>query len=109
MAAGERARRREERDRQVAEAAAVREAEAARQARRDARRASLTRWVPRPGPGESGVLAARRRQRVGLVLAFVLAVNTLVWLGTDEWAARVLFLLLSLLVAPIVVNLLNRK
>ncbi|MDO9455088.1 hypothetical protein, partial [Nocardioides sp.] len=69
----------------------------------------LTGWVPRPAPVESGSLAARRRQRTGLVVAFVVAVNALIWLGTDAWAARALFLLLSLLVAPIVVSILNRK
>ena len=109
MAAGERARRRAELDRLAAEATAVREAAAAKQARRDARRDTLTGWVPRPAPVESGTLAARRRQRTGLLVAFVLAVNTLVWLGTDGWAARTLVLLLSVLVAPVVLSILNRK
>ena len=109
MAAGERARRREERDRAVAVETAAREAAATRQARRDARRTALLGWVPRPAPVESGTLAAKRRQRTGLVVAFVLAVNVLVWLGTGEWAARVLVLLLSVLVAPIVLSILNRK
>lgn len=109
MAAGQRARRREERDRLAAAAAAEREATAARQARRDSRRETLTGWVPRPAPVESGTLAARRRQRNGLVVAFVIALNVLVWLGTTEWAARAFVLLLSVLVAPIVVSILNRK
>jgi Flp pilus assembly protein TadB len=107
--AGQRARRREERDRLAAEAAASRQAVAAKQARRESRRTALVGWVPTPAPVESGSLAAKRRQRTGLVLAFVLAVNVLVWLGTGEWAARVLMLLLTVLVAPIVVSILNRK
>lgn len=109
MAAGQRARRRAERERLAAEAAALREAAAARQARRDARRDRLVGWVPRPAPVESGSLAARRRQRSGLVVAFVLTLNVLVWLGTTEWAARLLVALLSVLVAPVVVSVLNRK
>lgn len=109
MAAGERAKRRAERDRVAAIAAAEREAAAAKQARRDARRERLVGWVPRPAPVESGTLAFKKRQRTGLVIAGVIALNALVWLGTSEWAARVFFLLLCVLVAPIVVSLLNRK
>jgi hypothetical protein len=107
--AGQRARRREERELLAAQAAAARQAAAAKQARRDSRRTALLGWVPTPAPVESGTLAAKRRQRTGIVVALVLAVNVLVWLGTGEWAGRVLVLLLSVLVAPIVVSILNRK
>ncbi len=105
----ERARRREERERAVAAAAAERAAEAERQARREARRSSLTRWLPRTSSGQSGTLAARKRQQKGLVVAFVVAVNVLVWLGTDAWPLRALVLLLSVLVTPIVASLVSRK
>lgn len=109
MAAGERARRREERDRLAAIAAAEREEAAARQARRDARQQRLTGWVPRPAPVQSGTLAFRRRQRTGLIVAGVISLNVLMFLGTDTWAPRVFLLLLCALVAPIAVSLLNRK
>jgi Flp pilus assembly protein TadB len=109
MAAGERAKRRAERERLAAEAAEARRVEAERQARRAARRTALTRWLPRARPGQSGRLAEKRRQQTVLVVAGVVALNFLLWLGTSDWAARALFLLLSLLVTPIVVHLATKK
>jgi Flp pilus assembly protein TadB len=109
MAAGERARRRDERDRVAAAATIERKAAAARQARRDRRRDRLTGWVPRPAPVESGTLAFRKRQRTGLIIAAVVSLNVLVVLGTDTWAPRVFFVLLCVLVAPIATFLINRK
>ncbi|MEO9324642.1 hypothetical protein ABFT23_14205 [Nocardioides sp. C4-1] len=115
MAAGERARRRAERERAAVEQAAAREAEAERVARRRARRDVAAGLLPGAWTGRSrsgaqtGTLAARRRQQTGLVIAFVLAVNVLVWLGTSEWAARAFLALLSVFIAPIVVSLITRK
>ncbi len=109
MAAGERARRRAEREREAAEAAAVRAAEAEKAARRQERRDRLTRWLPRGRPGQSGTLAARRRHAAGLVLAFVFAVNLLFWLAADGWAARAMVFVLSLLATPIVLHLMSRR
>jgi Flp pilus assembly protein TadB len=105
----ERALRRAERERHAAEQEASRAAEAERQARRDARRSRLTRWFPSPGPAADGVLAARRRQQTGLVVALVVTVNVLTLLGTGSWAPRVLVLLLSVLLTPIVLSLMSRR
>jgi Flp pilus assembly protein TadB len=108
MPAGERARRRAERERVAAAAEAERRAAAERQARRAARRTALARVVPRSS-GQTGTLAARRRQQTVLTVAAVVAVNALLWLGTGDWAARAFLLLLSLLVTPIVVHLVTKK
>ncbi|QCW50440.1 hypothetical protein FE634_08540 [Nocardioides dongxiaopingii] len=105
----ERARRREAREQELAAAAAVRAAEAERRRRREARRATLTRLVPTPAAGQSGTLAARRRQATGLVVAGVVCLNVLVFLGTSSWEPRALFLLLCLLVGPIAAALITRK
>jgi Flp pilus assembly protein TadB len=111
MPAGERARRRAERERVAAAAEAERRAVAERQARRAARRTALARVVPGSSgrsSGQTGTLAARRRQQTVLTVAGVVAVNALLWLGTGDWAARAFLLLLSLLVTPIVVHLVTK-
>jgi Flp pilus assembly protein TadB len=108
MPAGERARRRAERERLVAAAEVERREAAERRARREARRQALTRWLPRSS-GQTGALAVRRRQQTVLVAGLVVALNVLLWLGTSDWAARAFVALLSLLVTPIAVHLVTKK
>ena len=105
----ERARRREEREREVAAAAAVRAAAAERTARRERRRQVLLGWIPRPAPAPSGTLAARRRRRIGLVLAGVLTLNLLVLFAAGSWALPTVVLLLSILLTPVATLLISQK
>ncbi|WP_139981028.1 hypothetical protein [Nocardioides litoris] len=111
MAAGERARRRAQRERVAAAEAEARRVEAERRARRAARRELLTRWLPARGRSgsQTGRLAVRRRQQTVLLVSAVVALNVLLWLGTSDPAARALLVLLSLLVTPIALHLVTRK
>jgi hypothetical protein len=104
----ERARRRAEREREAAIRAAARAAEAERRDRWAARRRALTGWVPRPR-WQPGILARRRRQQVATTLAVLLALNVVVWIVRDDWAARVLAVMVSLLVAPVVHTMLHPR
>jgi len=97
----ERARRRAEREREQAIKAAARAAEEERRKRREARRRAMGRAVPRPRV-QPGLLAARRRRQIGATFAILLALHVLVWVVRDDAAARVLALMVSLLVAPVV-------
>jgi hypothetical protein len=97
----ERARRRAEREREQAIKAAARAAEEERRQRREARRRALGRAVPRMRL-RPGLLAARRRRQVGATVAILLALNVLLWVVRDDAAARVLGIMVSLLVAPVV-------
>ncbi len=105
----ERARLREERERQATLAAATRAAEAQKAAQRERRRQVLLGWVPRPAPAPSGTLAARRRRDIGLVLTAVFALNLLVFLASDGWALRTVVLLLSVLLTPVATLLISQK
>ncbi|MGA8847807.1 MAG: hypothetical protein WB471_14425 [Nocardioides sp.] len=105
----ERARRREQREREVAQAAEARVAQAERDARRDQVRQSLVGWIPRPAPAPSGTLAERRRRQTGLVLAGMFALNVIVFLGSDGWELRSLVLLLSVLLTPVALLLISQK
>jgi hypothetical protein len=97
----ERRLRREAKEREAALRAAARAAEAERAERKLARKRALTRWLPRPAPRPSGVLAERQRQQTGLMIAVLLAVNVLVWVFFDDWAARAMIAVLTLLVTPL--------
>ncbi|MGC4112458.1 MAG: hypothetical protein QM747_18955 [Nocardioides sp.] len=97
----ERARRREERERLAAEAAAVRQREAERRARSRARRQALTGWVPRVRV-TPGVIAARRRAELWAAFGLLFVVNVLVWVVRPDWAARVGALVVSIVVFPVV-------
>jgi len=105
----ERAQRRAERDREAAMRAAARAAAAERAERRAARRRALTRWLPRRHSRQSGVLAQRRRREAGTTVAIVLLVNVLVWVFFDEWAARAMIAIVSLLAAPVLHTMLFRR
>jgi hypothetical protein len=56
----------------------------------------------------TGSLARRRRIRVSLVLALLVAVNVLVWVVRPDWAARLAVALVTILVAPVLVSVLAR-
>jgi hypothetical protein len=108
----ERARRREEREREAAAAVAVRAAEAQRRARREARAAVLTRWVPpdwRRQRGRTGIIAERQRRQAAMTVAVVVALNVLTFCFTDTWDVRALVLVATLLGAPVLYTLLFRK
>ncbi len=103
----ERAQRRAEREQEAAAAAAARAAEAERQRRRTARKAALTRWLPKPRKGPGGIIAQRKRTRSTLFVIAVIVVNMLIWLAYPDWAARFLALALSLLITPIILVLMS--
>jgi hypothetical protein len=100
----ERARRREEREREAAirRAAQVRanERAARRRARRDALRRRL---VPLTTGRQTGVLARRRRTRVNLVVAVLLFAQVVVWVVRPDWQARLAALLVAALAFPVLV------
>lgn len=104
----ERARRREERERQAAIAEAARVVAAQKAVRSARRREVLLGWIPRPAPGPSGTLAARRRRSTGMVLAAVFGLNLVVFLASDGWELRSLVLLLSVLLTPVALLLLTQ-
>jgi Flp pilus assembly protein TadB len=104
----ERARRRAERERDLAAKAAARQRDQARQARSRARRQALTGWVPRPHV-TPGVLAARRRTELTATIGVLLLLNLLVWLVRPDWAARLGALVVSLLVFPVLLLVVSRR
>jgi hypothetical protein len=104
----ERARRRAEREREAAIRAAAQAAEQERRERWAARRRALTGWVPRPR-WQPGILARRRRQQLAATVALLVAANLLLWVVREDWAARVLAVMVSLLAAPVVHTMLFRR
>ncbi len=97
----ERAVRRAERERVAALRTAEQQAERERRRRRTARRARLTRWLPRPAASPSGIIAERRRGRIRMVVAGLLLVQVLVWIVRDDWPSRLAALLVALLLLPL--------
>ena len=99
----ERARRREEREREAAIRTAARAAEAERAARRRALKASLRRrLVPLTTGRQTGVLARRRRTRLNVVVLVLLALQVLVWVVRPDWQARLAALLVAALAFPVI-------
>ena len=105
----ERARRREAREREAAIVAAARGAEAEKRELRDARRRALTPRSPRRRSRPSGVLAARRRRRLGVIVAVFVALNLLVWVIFQDWRLGLMVLLVSLLVGPVLLAMTSRR
>jgi Flp pilus assembly protein TadB len=105
----ERAQRRAEREREAAVRAAARAAEAERSERRAARKRSLTRLLPARHSRQTGVLAERRRRQLGATVAILLAANVLVWVFFDDWAARAMVAVVSLLAAPVLHTMMFRR
>ena len=97
----ERARRRAERERAAAAQAATRQRTAERRVRAQARRQTLSRWLPRPHL-VPGVLAARRRAELTGALGLLFLLNLLVWIVRPDWAARVGAVVVSIVVFPVV-------
>jgi len=58
---------------------------------------------------QAGTLLARRRLQVRLLLVVLLVLNALLWLAEPSWAVRVLALVASVLVAPVLYTVLFRK
>ena len=103
----ERARRREERERQAARDRAARERRASRTARRRSSAAALRARLPRRTRyrGQQGLLARRRRAQNSVILLLFLAVQSIVWLiWSDPWV-RVAAGLLGLAAIPVLVTL----
>jgi hypothetical protein len=105
----ERAQRRAEREREVAMRAAARAAAAERAERRAARRRALTGWLPKRAARPTGILAARRRRQVQATIGLMLAANLLVWVFFDDWAARAMIAVVSVLAAPVLHTMLFRR
>ena len=104
----ERALRRAEREREAALRAAARARAEERRRRARRRRQALVGWVPRPWT-RPGLLALRRRREVTATAALLLAADVLVWITQPEWSVRILAVLVTLLVAPVVHTLLFRR
>ncbi|MFA6575642.1 MAG: hypothetical protein WCS84_09485 [Nocardioides sp.] len=105
----ERARRREEREREAAVRAAARAAQAERAERRAARRRAVTSVLPTRRPRPTGVLARRHRRQTGATVAIVVALNVLAFAFLDQWAARAMVVVVTLLTAPVLHTLLFRR
>jgi hypothetical protein len=105
----ERAKRRAEREREAAQRAAAQAAAAERSERKAARRRALTRLLPARHSRQSGILAERRRREAGATVAMVLAFNVLVWVFFDDWAARAMVAVVSLLAAPVLHTMFFRR
>ena len=105
----ERAQRRAEREREAAVRAAARAAEAERAERRAARKRALTGWLPARHSRQTGVLAERRRRRSGATRGARARVNVLVWVFFDDWAARAMIAVVSLLAAPVLHTMMFRR
>ena len=105
----ERQRRRAEREREQAIQSAARAADAERRERREARRRALASKLPKVRPGQSGLLAQRRRQELSITLCVLAAFNIVVWISRHDWGSRAGALAVSLLVAPVVHVLLHQR
>ena len=111
----ERARRREEREREAAIKAAARAAEAERQERRAARAKAVRRHTTdrlprlRPVGRDTGSLARKRRIRRGLLVTLLVAANILVWVVRPDWEARLAAAVVSVLAFPVLALLLLKR
>jgi hypothetical protein len=105
----ERARRREEREREAAIVRAARAREAEKRERRAARNRAVRGLVPKRHSRQTGALAERRRRQAGVTIALVIAVNVLVWVFIPGWPARAMTLIVSLLAAPVLHTMLFRR
>ena len=103
----ERAKRREEREQQLARDRAARERREARVARRRSRAQALRSRLPKRVRyrGQQGLLARRRRTQNAVILLLFLAVQAIVWLVfADPWASAAAAVL-SLFAVPVLVTL----
>jgi Flp pilus assembly protein TadB len=105
----ERARRREERERLAAVAAAERRAAAERQARRDARKQSLTRFLPKSHSRQTGSLAEKKRREMIATVGVLVVLNILMFAVARDWALTALLVVVSVLGAPILYLMLFKR
>ncbi len=100
----ERARRRAEREAEAARLAAGRAKQAEVAARRQVRRDGMTRLVPMRNrrPGAVGLLAAKRRRKLGLLAAGFFFVQFVCWVSTPDWGMRVAVLVVSVFALPMI-------
>ena len=105
----ERAVRRQEREREAAIRAAARAAETERRERRTARRrvlkAAMTGRLSTSG-AHQGVLAKRRRRQSLVIADILLVLNIVTWFVTDDWSARAMLAIVSVLCFPVLKTLL---
>ncbi|MCX6397812.1 MAG: hypothetical protein NTV23_15100 [Propionibacteriales bacterium] len=103
----ERARRREEREAVAAANAVARERSSRKAARSRARKAAWTArfaWLGASRPGQqTGILAARRRLRLNLVVTFLILVQAVVWITREDWKSSLAALVVSALAFPVIV------
>jgi hypothetical protein len=105
----ERARRREEREREAAIVRAARAREAEKRERRVARSRTLTGLVPKRHSRQTGVLAERRRRQLAITVSVVIALNVLVWVFVPGWPTRTMVLCVSLLGTPVLHTMLFKR
>jgi len=105
----ERARRREAREKEAAIVAAARAAQAEKRERRAGRKRVLASRAPRRHSRQTGVLAARRRRRLRIIVAIAVALNALVWVLFPGWPMRVMVLIVSLLITPVLHAVTSRR
>src|SRR3954462_81849 len=105
----DRARRREESEREAASVRGARARRAVKAERRTARPRALTGLVPKRHSRQTGALAERRRRQVGITIALVVALNVLVWVFVPGWPTRTMVLCVSLLAAPVLHTMLFRR
>lgn len=100
----ERAVRRAARAAEVAARAVTRRKAEERAAGRAARKTTLARLVPLPSrrPPASGLLAAKRRRAIGMLVLGFLVVQLLTWAWTPDWGTRSAVLFASLFAVPLV-------
>jgi Flp pilus assembly protein TadB len=105
----ERQRRRQERERLAAAASAERQAAAERQAKRDARKQVVTKYLPAAHSRQTGQLAEKKRREVLATGAVLVVLNILVFAVARDWALTALLVVASLLGAPILYLMMFRR
>jgi len=100
----ERSVRRAAREAELAERQARRAREQIVAARRHAVKQTFARAIPRPAQrsGSTGVLAAKRRRRIGLLAVGFAVVQVLTWAWTPDWGIRIAVIVASLFAIPVV-------
>ena len=100
----ERARRRAEREAEASRLAAARAKRTEAAARHQARKEAVARFLPRRSRrrAASGLLAAKRRRRIGLLAVGFFLVQFVCWVSTPDWGLRVAVLVVSLFALPVV-------
>jgi len=102
----ERAKRREEREAAATVKAQQRARTEQKAARRRARREAWTArfaWLGTNRPGQqTGILAARRRLRLNVIVVFLVLVQAVVWFVREDWRASLAALVVSALAFPVI-------